>query len=57
MSPYHYLNIKTMYIISSYAGENVMDWEKYIAEVSNLEILQDALFTAYTNFSVLYETD
>lgn len=46
-----------MYIISSYAGENVMDWEKYIAEVSNLEILQDALFTAYTNFSVLYETD
>ena len=46
-----------MYIISSYAGENDLDWEKYIAEKSNFEILQDLLFTAYTNLSVLCETD
>ena len=57
MSPYRYLNIKTMYIISSYAGENDLDWGKYIAEKSNFEILQDLLFTAYTNLSVLCETD
>ena len=29
----------------------------YIAEKSNFEILQDLLFTAYTNLSVLCETD
>ena len=57
MSPYHYLNIKTMYIISSYAGGNDVDREKCIAEKSNFEILQDLLFTAYTNLSVLCKTD
>ena len=43
LSPYHYLNIETMNIISSYAREYdflfEMDWEEYFAETPNSKIL------------------
>lgn len=39
-----------MHIISSYVGEDNMDWEKYIAETSNFEKLHDLLCTAHDEY-------
>ena len=43
---YHYLNIETIHIISSYSGEDDIDSEEYIAETSNSKTLCDLLCAA-----------
>lgn len=50
LSLYHYFNIETMRIISSYYGEDNMDWEEYIAETSNSEKLRYVLCTAHDEY-------
>ena len=47
LSPYHYHNIETRQIVSSYAGEDEslfeVDWEKYIAKTANFKKLLNLL--------------
>ena len=50
LSLYHYFNIETMRIISSYYGEDNMDWEEDIAETSNSEKLRYVLGTAHDEY-------
>ena len=54
LSPYHYHNIETMQIGSSYAGEDEslfeVDWEKYIAEAANFKKLSNLLCKAHHEY-------
>ena len=47
LSPSHYIDIEARHVIFSYAGEDDMDWEEYIAETSNFEKLRNLLCGAH----------
>ena len=47
LSPYYYLYIETLNIMFSHAEEDdsfVMDWEEFVVEIPNLEMLCDLIY-------------
>lgn len=47
---YHYLNIETIHIISSDSGEDDIDWEEYIVEMSNSKTLFNISCAVYNEW-------